>query len=70
MQRISGHLAVAGSVLALYYGGLALAVAALTDRRAYAAGGYLGLLLVSSAASAIVHAACILPAISGSRCST
>jgi len=57
---LGGHLddlwpiVLAGGVLALYYAAVALAVAAFTDRRAYASGIYLGLLLVSAAAVSIV----------------
>ncbi|HWE64751.1 MAG TPA: ABC transporter permease subunit [Chloroflexota bacterium] len=49
-----GHLLLGGSLLALYYGAVALAVSAFTDRRAYAAGAFLGLLLVTSAAAGIL----------------
>lgn len=48
------EIAVAGGLLALYYSALAMAVASFTDRLAYATGAYLGLLLVSAAASAIL----------------
>ena len=48
------HILLGGGLLAAYYGALALAISALTDRRAYAAGAYLGLLLVSGAAGTIL----------------
>lgn len=48
------HILLGGSMLAAFYGALGLAIAALTDRRAYASGAYLGLLLVSSAAGTIL----------------
>jgi hypothetical protein len=49
-----GHLAMGGGLFALYYGMLAMAVSSFTDRRAYAGGAFLGLLLVSSAAGNIL----------------
>lgn len=48
------HIVLSGGLLAAYFGALALAVSALTDRRAYATGAYLGLLLVSAAAGTIL----------------
>lgn len=49
-----GHLLLGGGLLALYYGTIAMAVATFTDRRAYAAGAFLGLLLVTGAAAGIL----------------
>jgi len=49
-----GHLALAAALMAAFYGALAMAVAAFTDRRAYASGAFLGLMLVSSVAGGIV----------------
>jgi ABC-2 type transport system permease protein len=49
-----GHLVMGGSLFAVYYGLLAMAVSSFTDRRAYAGGAFLGLLLVSSAAGNIL----------------
>ena len=49
-----GHILLAGGLLGLYYSALATAVSSFNDRRAYAAGGFLGLLLVSSAAAGII----------------
>lgn len=43
-----------GLLMALFYGALAMAVAAFTDRRAYATGGFLGLVLVSSIAGNVL----------------
>lgn len=48
------HIVLSGGLLAGYYAALALLIAAFTDRRAYAAGAYLGLLLVSATASTIL----------------
>jgi ABC-2 type transport system permease protein len=48
------HLLVGGLLTAVYFGVLALAVAAFTDRRAYASGFFLGLLLVSSVVASII----------------
>jgi ABC-2 type transport system permease protein len=45
---------VGGTLIAFYYGALAMAVAAFTDRRAYATGGFLGLVLVSGIAGGIL----------------
>lgn len=49
-----GHLAMAGGLFAAYYGLLAMAVSSFTDRRTYAGGAFLGLLLVSSVAGNIL----------------
>jgi hypothetical protein len=43
-----------GTLIAFFYGTLAMAVSAFTDRRAYATGGFLGLTLVSSIAGTIL----------------
>jgi hypothetical protein len=43
-----------GALIAFFYGTLAMAVSAFTDRRAYATGGFLGLVLVSSIAGTIL----------------
>ena len=48
------HIVLSGGLLAAYYGAVALLIAAFTDRRAYAAGAFLGLLLVSATASNIL----------------
>ncbi len=48
------RIALGGAILSLYYGAVTMAVAALTDRRVYASGGTIGLLLVSSVAAGIV----------------
>jgi len=48
------RLVASGGLLALYYGAVALAVSAFTDRHAYATGAYLGLLLVSAAAVGVL----------------
>jgi ABC-type transport system involved in multi-copper enzyme maturation permease subunit len=48
------HLLITGVLLAFFFGTLAMAVAAFTDRRAYATGGFLGLVLVSSVAGGIL----------------
>jgi hypothetical protein len=48
------HLLVGGLITAMYFGVLALAVSAFTDRRAYASGFFLGLLLVSSVVASII----------------
>jgi hypothetical protein len=48
------HLLVGGLLTAVYFGVLALAVSAFTDRRAYASGFFLGLLLVSSVVASII----------------
>jgi ABC-2 type transport system permease protein len=45
--------ALSGLVIAAFFTALAFAVSALTDRRAYAAAGILGVLLISSAVSGI-----------------
>ncbi|MEQ9092605.1 MAG: ABC transporter permease subunit, partial [Miltoncostaeaceae bacterium] len=47
------RMLVAGLLLAVYYAAVALAVASLTERRAYAIGGYV-LLLISSTAIAVL----------------
>ncbi len=43
-----------GTLIAAFFGTLAMAVAAFTDRRAYATGGFLGLVLVSGIAGGIL----------------
>ncbi|HEY7349430.1 MAG TPA: ABC transporter permease subunit [Ktedonobacterales bacterium] len=48
------HLLLGGPLIALFFGALAMGVASFTDRRAYATGGFLGLLLVSSIAGDII----------------
>ncbi len=48
------HMLITGVVLAFYFGTLAMAVAAFTDRRAYATGGFLGVVLVSGIAGGIL----------------
>jgi hypothetical protein len=45
---------LSGGVIALYYGAVATAVASFNDRRHYAAGSYVGILLVSSIAAGIL----------------
>lgn len=49
-----GHIVLAGLLLALFYGSLALAIASFTDRRAYASGAFLGVVLVSATAGSIL----------------
>ena len=57
---VSDHLSdlrsvlLGGTLIAFFYGTLAMAVSAFTDRRAYATGGFLGLVLVSSTAGGIL----------------
>lgn len=57
---VSDHLSdlrsvlLGGTLIAFFYGSLAMAVSAFTDRRAYATGGFLGLVLVSSTAGGIL----------------
>ena len=48
------HLLLGGLLLSVFYSAVALAVASFTDRRPYATGGFLGLLLVSSIAGSII----------------
>jgi hypothetical protein len=48
------HILVGGLIIAVYFGVLALAVSAFTDRRAYASGFFLGLLLVTSVVASII----------------
>ncbi len=48
------HLLLGGLLLAVFYSAIAMAVASFTDKRAYATGGFLGLLLVSSVAGNII----------------
>jgi hypothetical protein len=43
-----------GTLIAIFYSSLAMAVAAFTDRRAYASGGFLGLVLVSGITGSIL----------------
>jgi ABC-2 type transport system permease protein len=50
----SWRIVLGGALLSLYYGAVAMAVAALTDRRVYASGATVGLLLVSSVAAGVV----------------
>ncbi len=45
-----------GTLIACYYGTLAMAVSSFTDRRAYATGGFLGLVFVSGIAGGILSA--------------
>lgn len=49
-----GHIVLAGLLVSAYYGAVAMAVAAFHDRRAYAVGTYVGLLLVSGIAGGVV----------------
>jgi hypothetical protein len=48
------HIFLAGVLVSAYYGAVAVAVAAFNDRRAYAVGTYVGLLLVSGIAGGVV----------------
>lgn len=48
------HLTLSGLVFAAFYGVVAMAVSSFTDRRAYASGIYLGLMLVSSVVANIL----------------
>jgi hypothetical protein len=48
------HIVLASGLLALYYSAVATAVAAFTDRRAYASGAFFGLMLVSTSAASIL----------------
>jgi ABC-type transport system involved in multi-copper enzyme maturation permease subunit len=43
-----------GTLIAFFYGALAMAVASFTDRRAYATGGFLGLVLVAGIAGGVL----------------
>ncbi|HEY7358408.1 MAG TPA: hypothetical protein VH590_18130, partial [Ktedonobacterales bacterium] len=43
-----------GTLIAVFYGTLAMAVSSFTDRRAYATGAFLGLVLVSSIAGQLL----------------
>ena len=49
-----GHLLLGGTLAAGYYAALALLAAGFNDRRAYAAAAFLGTLLVSAAAAAVL----------------
>lgn len=48
------NVLITGILLAFFFGTLAMAVASFTDRRAYATGGFLGLVLVSNVAGEIL----------------
>lgn len=48
------HVLLGGTLAAMFFAALAMAVAAFTDRRAYATGGFLGLVLVSGIAGSIL----------------
>lgn len=48
------HIVLSGGLLALYYGATAVAAAAFTDRRAYATGAFVALMLLSGAVAAIL----------------
>lgn len=48
------HLVVGGALAALYYGALALMTAAFSDRRPYASGIFLGLMLISTIVSNVI----------------
>lgn len=50
------RIIAAGLLVSLYFSSIALALAAHTVRRAYAAGGFIGLMLISTAVTASVHA--------------
>lgn len=49
------HIVLSGGLTAFYYSAIAVAIASFTDRRAYATGTYIGLLLVSSVVAAILR---------------
>ena len=55
------HIFVAGLLIALFYSTLACAVASFTDRRAYAVGAFLGLILVGAAAGNIIAVGITFP---------
>ena len=48
------HVALTGALMAVFYSAIAMAVSSFTDKRAYATGGYLGLMLVSSVAGNVL----------------
>ncbi len=48
------HVALEGVLMAVFYSAIAMAVSSFTDRRAYATGGFLGLMLVSSVAGNVL----------------
>jgi ABC-type Na+ efflux pump permease subunit len=48
------HVLIGGTLLAIFLGTIAMAVASFTDRRTYATGGFLGLMLVSGIAGGIL----------------
>ncbi len=48
------HVLIGGTLLAIFLGTLAMVVASFTDRRAYATGGFLGLVLVSGVAGGLL----------------
>ncbi|HEX8917771.1 MAG TPA: hypothetical protein VF898_04675, partial [Chloroflexota bacterium] len=49
-----GHLVLAGVVMSVYFAVVATTVAAFNDRRAFATGTYIGLMLVSGVAAGII----------------
>ncbi|HEY7849297.1 MAG TPA: hypothetical protein VIC27_04485 [Ktedonobacterales bacterium] len=53
------HLIVGGLLAALYYGALALMIAAFSDRRPYASGIFLGLMLISTIVSNVISQAMV-----------
>lgn len=48
------HVALIGALMAVFYSAIAMAVSSFTDKRAYATGGFLGLMLVSSVAGNVL----------------
>jgi ABC-2 type transport system permease protein len=48
------HLLLVGVLMAVFYSSIAMVVSSFTDRRAYATGGFLGLMLVSSVAGNVL----------------
>ncbi len=50
------RIVAAGLLVSLYFGAIALAVSSLTTRRVFAAGGFIALMLISTAVVASVHA--------------
>lgn len=48
------HVLLTGALMAVFYSAIAMAVSSFTDKRAYATGGFLGLMLVSSVAGNVL----------------
>jgi ABC-2 type transport system permease protein len=48
------HVLLTGALMAVFYSTIAMAISSFTDKRAYATGGFLGLMLVSSVAGNVL----------------